>query len=122
MSEFLQFFFSGITVGAVYSLVALGFIIIYNSSGVVNFAQGEFVMLGGMCTVFLHTAGAPLVAAAFVAILITAVVGVVLNKLAIEPARGASVVVLIIITIGASIFLRGLAQIIFDKRQVNTAE
>ncbi|MFV0513640.1 MAG: branched-chain amino acid ABC transporter permease [Jhaorihella sp.] len=116
MSEFLQFFFSGITVGAVYALVALGFIIIYNSSGVVNFAQGEFVMLGGMSTVFIHALGAPLFAAALAAILITAAVGVALNKLAIEPARGASVVALIIITIGASIFLRGLAQIVFDKK------
>ena len=116
MSDFLQFFFSGITVGAVYALVALGFIIIYNSSGVVNFAQGEFVMLGGMSTVFIHALGAPLFAAALAAILITAAVGVALNKLAIEPARGASVVALIIITIGASIFLRGVAQIVFDKK------
>ena len=48
MAEFLQFLFSGLTVGAVYALVALGFTLIYNASGVVNFAQGEFVMLGGM--------------------------------------------------------------------------
>ncbi len=48
MTEFLQFAFSGLTVGAVYALVALGFTLIYNASGVVNFAQGEFEMLGGM--------------------------------------------------------------------------
>ena len=52
MAEFLQFLVSGLTVGAVYALVALGFTLIYNASGVVNFAQGEFVMLGGMVTVF----------------------------------------------------------------------
>ena len=51
MSEFLQFAFSGLTVGAIYALVALGFTIIYNASDVINFAQGEFVMLGGMVTV-----------------------------------------------------------------------
>ncbi|MDD7910741.1 branched-chain amino acid ABC transporter permease [Pseudovibrio exalbescens] len=116
MSELLQFVFSGLTVGAVYALVALGFTIIYNASEVVNFSQGEFVMLGGMLTVFIFEAGLPLWGAAFLAIFITALVGVLLNKLAIEPARGASVVNLIIITIGASIFLRGLAQIIFDKQ------
>jgi len=116
MSELLQFIFSGVTVGAVYSLVALGFIIIYNSSGVVNFAQGEFVMMGGMTTVFLFEAGLPLILAAPAAILITSVLGVALNKLAIQPARGASVVSLIIITIGASIFIRGTAQVIFDKQ------
>jgi branched-chain amino acid transport system permease protein len=53
MPEFLQFTFSGLTVGAVYALVALGFTLIYNASDVINFAQGEFVMLGGMTTVFL---------------------------------------------------------------------
>ncbi|MDT1062101.1 branched-chain amino acid ABC transporter permease [Paracoccus sp. CPCC 101403] len=116
MSEFLQFLFSGLTVGAVYALVALGFTIIYNASGVVNFAQGEFVMLGGMITVFATAAGLPLPLAALVAIAATAAVGVALNKLAIEPARGAPVVSLIIITIGASIFIRGAAQLIFDKQ------
>ncbi|MFQ5564836.1 MAG: branched-chain amino acid ABC transporter permease [Paracoccaceae bacterium] len=116
MSELLQFLLSGITVGAVYALVALGFTIIYNASGVINFSQGEFVMLGGMSTVFLFNAGVPLLPAAVAAILIACAVGIALNKLAIEPARGASVVTLIIITIGASIFLRGAAQIVFDKQ------
>lgn len=116
MSELLQFLFSGLTVGAVYALVALGFTIIFNASGVVNFAQGEFVMLGGMITVFAHAAGLPLPLAALIAIAVTAGVGVALNQLAIEPARGAPVVSLIIITIGASIFIRGAAQLVFDKQ------
>lgn len=116
MSELLQFVFSGLTVGAVYALVALGFTLIYNASDVVNFAQGEFVMIGGMGTVFLFQAGAPLWLAAVGAVLIAAAIGVLLNKLAIEPARGASVVTLIIITIGASIFLRGVAQVVFGKQ------
>ncbi len=116
MSELLQFLLSGITVGAVYALVALGFTIIFNASGVINFAQGEFVMLGGMSTVFLLDAGVPMLPASGAAILIACAVGIALNKLAIQPARGASVVTLIIITIGASIFLRGAAQIVFDKQ------
>lgn len=116
MSELLQFLLSGVTVGAVYALVALGFTIIYNASDVVNFAQGEFVMLGGMITVFAHAAGAPLPLAALVAVLATAALGVAMNKLAIEPARGAPVVSLVIITIGASIFIRGAAQLVFDKQ------
>lgn len=119
MSELLQFLFSGITVGAVYALVALGFTIIYNASDVVNFAQGEFVMLGGMITFVAYTAGVPLPLAALLAIVLTAAVGVAMNKLAIEPARGAPVVSLIIITIGASIFIRGVAQIVFGK-QIHT--
>jgi branched-chain amino acid transport system permease protein len=114
--ELLQFVFSGLTVGAVYALVALGFTIIYNASDVVNFAQGEFVMLGGMITVFAFEAGLPLPLAALVAIVVTAAIGVALNRLAIEPARGAPVVSIIIITIAASIFIRGVTQIVFDKQ------
>ncbi|MDF2688502.1 MAG: transporter permease [Microvirga sp.] len=116
MAEFLQFLISGLTVGAVYALVALGFTLIYNASGVVNFAQGEFVMLGGMVTVFASAAGVPLVLAAFIAVVVAIVIGLLLHRLAIEPARGASAVTLIIITIGASILFRGIAAIIFDKQ------
>lgn len=116
MPEFIQFLMSGLTVGAVYALVALGFTLVYNASDVVNFAQGEFVMLGGMVTVFLTAAGVPLPLAAVLAVCVSVVVGLLLYWLAIEPARDASPVTLIIITIGASILLRGAAQIIFDKQ------
>ena len=115
MPELLQFTFSGLTVGAIYALVALGFTLIYNASDVVNFAQGEFVMLGGMVTVFAAAAGVPLPLAAVFAVIVAVAVGLLLYWLAIEPARGASAVTLIIITIGASILLRGLAAVGFDK-------
>ncbi|WP_332689038.1 branched-chain amino acid ABC transporter permease [Bosea sp. (in: a-proteobacteria)] len=116
MAEFLQLLFSGLTVGAVYALVALGFTLIYNASDVINFAQGDFVMIGGMATVFLAAAGLSLPLAAFIAILAAVAVGLLLHRLAIEPARGASPVALIMITIGASIFIKGVAQIVFDKQ------
>jgi branched-chain amino acid transport system permease protein len=116
MSEFVQFLVSGLTVGAVYALVALGFTLIYNASDVVNFAQGEFVMLGGMMTVFASAAGFSLPVAALIAVGLTIAVGLLLYWLAIQPARGASAVTLIIITIGASILLRGAAQVLFNKQ------
>lgn len=116
MADLLQFLFSGLTVGAVYALVALGFTLIYNASGIINFAQGEFAMLGGMTTVFLALAGIALPIAAVLAVVITVLVGLLLHRFAIEPARGADAVTLIMITIGASIFLRGAAQVVFDKR------
>jgi branched-chain amino acid transport system permease protein len=116
MAVLLQFIFSGLTVGAVYALVALGFTLIYSASDVVNFAQGEFVMLGGMVTVVVSAAGVPLPLAALIAVGVTVLVGLGLHRLAIEPARGASPVALIIITIGASIFIRGVAQNLFDKQ------
>jgi len=115
MAEFLQFVFSGLTVGAIYALVALGFTLIYNASDVINFAQGEFVMLGGMVTFFAMAGGVPLPLAGLIAIIVAVAVGILLHHAAIEPARGASTVTLIIITIGASILLRGVASVVFDK-------
>ena len=104
MAEFLQFAFSGLTVGAIYALVALGFTLIYNSSDVVNFAQGEFVMLGGMVTVFVAAAGVPLPGGAL-AIVVAVAVRMLLHRLAIELAR-ASPVTLITSRPSASILLR----------------
>ncbi len=115
MSTFLQFLFSGLTMGAIYALVAVGFVLIFNACEVVNFAQGEFVMLGGLGTVFALKAGLPLPLAAVVAVVGTMLVGLALYGLAVRPARGASAVTLIIITIGASIFIRGLASVGFGK-------
>lgn len=116
MSQLVQFLLSGLTVGAVYALVALGFTIIYNACDVVNFAQGEFVMLGGMLTVAGHAVGVPLPLAAMLAVIATSAIGIGLNRLAIEPAKGAPVVSIIVITIGASIFIRGVTQIVIDKQ------
>lgn len=115
VAQFLQFLYSGMTVGSAYALAALGFTIIYNTSGVINFAQGEFIMLGGMLAVFFTQAGLPLPVALVLAILIPAIVGVLIEKLAIEPVKGAEPVTLIIITIGASLVIRGLTAVIFGK-------
>ena len=115
VSEFLQFLFSGITVGATYALAALGFTLIYNASNVINFAQGEFIMLGGMLAVFFTQSGLPLPVALVLAIFVPALVGVLLEKLAIEPVKGAETVTLIIITIGASLVIRGLVQVLLGK-------
>lgn len=111
MSTFLQFLFSGVTVGATYALAALGFSIIYNASGVINFAQGEFIMLGGVAAALMTAQGVPLWLAVPLAVAGAAVAGLLVEKFAIEPARHAEVVTLIIITIGASLFIRGLVQV-----------
>ncbi|MGE5640829.1 MAG: branched-chain amino acid ABC transporter permease [Clostridia bacterium] len=113
---FVQYLLSGLTAGAIYALVALGFAMIYNASHVINFAQGEFVMIGGMASATLVEAGVPLPLAALAAVAAATLVGVLLEKLAIEPARRSSVVTLIILTIGASILLRGLAALVWDKK------
>jgi branched-chain amino acid transport system permease protein len=115
LAQFLQFLLSGVTVGATYALAALGFTLIYNASHVINFAQGEFIMLGGMLTVFFLATGLPMPLAVALAILIPAAVGVLLERFAIEPAKDADVVALIIITIGASLVIRGLVQVWLGK-------
>jgi len=111
----LQFVASGLTAGAIYALVALGFSIIFNASGAINFAQGEFVMIGGMSAVTLLATGLPLAVAVVLAIVVAVLVALLVEKLAIESARDADTVTLIIITIGVSLFLRGLAQLVWDK-------
>jgi branched-chain amino acid transport system permease protein len=119
LASFLQFLFSGLTIGATYALAALGFAIIYNASGVINFAQGEFIMLGGMAAVALAGLGLPLPLAIALAVVVAAAVAALVEKFAIEPATTsegrADVVPLIIITIGASLVVRGLVQVVLGK-------
>ena len=115
LAQFLQFLFSGVTVGATYALAALGFTLIYNASNVINFAQGEFIMLGGMLAVLFTQAGLPLPVALMLSIIVPAIVGVLIEKLAIEPVKGAETVTLIIITIGASLVIRGLVAVFLGK-------
>jgi branched-chain amino acid transport system permease protein len=111
LDQFFQYLVSGITQGSIYALVALGFTIIYAVTKIINFAQGEFVMLGGMLSfTLINAAGIPLVPSLILAVLSTAVIGAVMYILAIRTARKASVVSLIIITIGASIFIRGITR------------
>ena len=118
LEQIFQFLVTGITVGSIYALVGLGFALIYNASDVVNFAQGEFVMLGAMSAIALLAAGLPLPLAAIAATLLTALVGLLLERFAIEPAKGASVITTIIITIGAAIFLRGVASLLWGKNSL----
>lgn len=115
LAQFLQYLFSGLTVGATYALAALGFTIIYNASNVINFAQGEYIMLGGMLAVLFAGAGIPLPAALLLATLIPAIVGILMEKLTIEPIEGAETVTLIIVTIGASLVIRGVVQVSLGK-------
>jgi branched-chain amino acid transport system permease protein len=109
LAQFLQYLFSGLTVGATYALAALGFTLIYNASSVINFAQGEFIMLGGMLAVYFTVqSGLPLPAALVLAILIPAVRGLARwRSLRSSRSRGAETVTLIIVTIGASLVIRG---------------
>jgi branched-chain amino acid transport system permease protein len=111
----LQYLLSGITKGSIYAVVAIGFNLIYSATGVLNFAQGEFVMLGGMVAVTLaHFA--PLPAAVTGAVVIVALVGCLLEVLFFRKLRRHSVLHLIIITIGLSIVIQEAALHLWDEK------
>ncbi len=105
---FLQYVIAGVTYGTIYGIVAIGFNIIYNTTGIINFAQGEFVMLGGMTAVTLHHF-LPLPAAILAAVLLTTGIGALIEILFIRWLHGPSVLRMIIITVGLSILIRETA-------------
>ncbi len=118
-SELLQYLVTGVTVGSVYALVALGFTIIYNATGIINFAQGEFVVLGGLVFYSLYVvANVPLVLALVVAVLIVAAIGLLMERLAIRPLIRSPVIVLIIITVATSVLLRGAAKLVWGPESL----
>ena len=81
LSDYIQFLISGLTVGSTYGLTALGFTIIFNTTGIINFAQGEFLMLGGMLSVFLlKFLNLGLLLAVLLAIIITTCVGALIER------------------------------------------
>jgi len=114
--QIVQYICTGITIGSIYAMVALGFNIIYNATEVINLAQGEFVMLGGLIMVFFATIlGLPLIIAFIFTVVVVMAVGTLFERLAIYPLKGASVLTLIIITIAASILIQGIAMGIWGK-------
>jgi branched-chain amino acid transport system permease protein len=109
-----QFLSSGITIGAIYALVALGFVTIARASQIINFAQGEFVMLGGMITFsLLHHVGLPYPMAAVTSVLFVILIGFLLYLLVIYPLRKASIPILLMATLGASLFISNSSSIVF---------
>ncbi|MFH2060304.1 MAG: branched-chain amino acid ABC transporter permease [Pseudomonadota bacterium] len=111
---FIQYLFAGISYGAIYAIVAIGFNIIYNTTGIINFAQGEFVMLGGMISISLLEF-MPLPLAIGVAVIITMIIGALIEMIFIRWLKSPSVLRMIIITIGLSILIREVALHIWGE-------
>lgn len=116
LSQMIQLLFSGLTIGSIYALIAIGFVIIYNVTGVLNLAQGEFAMFGALISITFVKMGLPLWAAIILSIMIVVLIGALFERTAIYPARNSSVPTLIIITIGASIAFRGIAILIWGTQ------
>jgi branched-chain amino acid transport system permease protein len=116
MSEDLEFAFalvlSGASIGLMYSLIALGFVLVYKATDAINFAQGEFVMLAGMVVVTVLGAEAPLIAAIAAVLLVMIGFGFGLEKVVLRPLLGRPVVAVIMATIGVAAVLRGWAPLV----------
>jgi branched-chain amino acid transport system permease protein len=117
--QLAQFVVSGLTTGSIYALIALGFCIIHNATGIVNFTQVDFVTLGGMMMyTFLMGLGLPMPLSFVLGVLAVTGIGGLVQRLAIQPARSRAVIILIFITIGVSILTRGIIKIIWGKNQM----
>jgi branched-chain amino acid transport system permease protein len=106
---------NGLSVGCIYGLIGIGFCVIYNASGIVNFAQGAFVMLGGMVTfVLLTTVGLPIIVAGTLAVAAVAALGVVIERLVVRPLwhRNATMFVMILATLAAQIVIERATLIV----------
>ena len=113
--QFLQYCLSGITVGSIYAIVAIGFNIIYNTTGIINFAQGEFLVLGGMVAITLSSF-MPLLPAIVIAVAVTVAVGALVEIVFIRWLKSPNVLRLIVITIGISILLREAMLHVWDEQ------
>ncbi len=121
VTQILQFLFSGITNGAIYGLIALGFTIIYNATEVINFAQGELVMLGGMVMIALSNGTSlPLPVGFILSVLVVSGIGALFERFTIRPLKNPTQIGIIIITIGVSILLKGVAMFIWGKETLSS--
>ncbi|HHY72548.1 MAG TPA: branched-chain amino acid ABC transporter permease [Bacillus bacterium] len=114
MTFFLQMLVTGIVIGSVYALVALGFVLIYKSSDAINFAQGEFLLVGTyVCLTLVSSYNIPFIPALIMTLLFSAVLGLVIERIVLRPFIGEPVISLIMATIGLSSVLLGIVHIIW---------
>jgi len=111
---FLELLISGIAVGSLYALIAMGFVLIYKGTGVINFAQGEAIMVAAFIAYYLVTRfGVPFWLAVPLTLVASGLLGALTERLIIRPMLGEPVFSVVMITIGLSIFLRAMAGIVF---------
>lgn len=114
MDRFIQLTLSGIANGAIFALVALGFVLIYKSSDVINFAQGELLLIGAYLTyAMVEQFGLWWPIGVVVAVVLAAVVGVLIEQLVLRPLIGEPVISVIMVTIGLSSLLRAIVGAIW---------
>lgn len=116
MINLIQLLFTGISVGFTYGLAALGFTIIYKSSKIFNFAQGEMVMMGAFLTwTFLDLLHLPILLGLLLAFVVAGLVGYCFERFPLRPMIGQPIVAIIMVTIAISVFLHGLALLLWSS-------
>ncbi len=115
MTDLVQLVFSGLSVGAVYALIAVGFVAIYTVSEVINLAQGEFAALAGLIAISASASGLPLLAAVLLAVGSVAIVAVLVERLAIAPVRRMTTLTSIILTLGVSTVLKAVMLLVWGS-------
>jgi branched-chain amino acid transport system permease protein len=117
--QFLQYIFSGITSGSIYALTALGFTLVFNATQVINFSQGQFVMLGGMIGVALYGVGLPLWASFLLTMVAVVVISVGFERIAIRPLLRAGVLAQVVATVGMSFVIEVLVMQSWGREAVS---
>ena len=111
MELLLQLVLNGVVIGSIYALVGLGFVIIYKSSSILNFAQGEFLMLGAyLCLAIFSTAKVPFWAAFLLTLGFSALLGVLMERVLLRPMIGEPVISVIMLTLGLASVLKAVVQ------------
>lgn len=116
MRLFVNVLIAGIATGSVYALIAIGLVLIFKSSGVINFAQGSMVMLGAfLAYAFVSQLQMPIYLSLILAILISAAIGVLIERFALRYLTGVSLISIIMVTLGISIIMDGGALAIWGS-------
>ncbi|MGA7809710.1 branched-chain amino acid ABC transporter permease [Bradyrhizobium sp.] len=118
MTAILQLLVAGIGTGSIYALIALGFNVVFKSTGAMNFAQGEWVVMGGMISALLFSAFSSIALACLGAILIVTIIGILSERLVIWPLRRPTPLLITLISIGLAICSRSLVMLVLGKRPV----
>ena len=117
-TAFLQLLVAGIGTGSIYALIALGFNVVFKSTGAMNFAQGEWVVMGGMISALLFAATSNIGLACVVAVGIVILVGIVSERLVIWPLRRPNTLLITLVSIGLAICTRSLIMLVLGKKPV----
>ncbi len=112
--EFLSYLISGISLGSVYAIIALGYTMVYGIAKMLNFAHGDVIMVGGYISLLAMTnLGVPSIPAILLAMIVCTILGVIIERLAYKPLRSAPSLAVLITAIGVSYFLQNAALLIW---------